>query len=230
MLLILSACQGKQDIIEAAYIEFGSANDRENRELHFIVQINEYKMKKNTSYQVQFLIEDSPYIQQLTGVEQFEIPDTYTSNEGTLLVTGTSVAPEDLSTINVDTLRKHIEDDKEVKVNVYSNNKILASESVTEYKQFVNQHVNPDIVSELEVIDVNKNNGEVIFEKAITEAKKDENTTVMKAQPTYIFTLQKESYLLWENLEYFVKGSDPFTLYMIPQPASNEIYSYMELE
>ena len=132
---ILASCQEDQAIrINSASVEIGSPVDRDDRSLHFRVDVDERISER--PYNIRFIIKDNN-LRELIGQDKVEVEDTYISRKETGLVTGTSV--ELTKSFNVDEIKKSVEKGKAVIVELYNGNEIIDQEKVKIFRENISQ-------------------------------------------------------------------------------------------
>lgn len=234
--LVLSACQKENRelkglIIESSSVEFGSLQNPNDRELHFRVQINDYGMDHESEYKVRFIINHA-YIRDLIGTESIEIPDTYVSqtlpNNGAKgIVTGSSIAIK--KDFSMEKLKKYVEKDEAVIVEIYEENKTLAQAVVTEFKENLKPLVKINPNKKIEKIDVNEADEIAIFNSAINSWTIEEGLSYIE-YPHFELSLGEESYLLWisENQGRMMNTKDLYTIYLLSNSSFKEIKGFIE--
>lgn len=234
--LVLSACQNENRdlkglIIESSSVEFGSLQNPNDKELHFRVQINDYGMDYESEYKVRFIINHA-YIQDLIGTESIEIPDTYVSQtlpnyEAKGIVTGSSIAIK--KDFSMEKLKKYVEKDEAVIVEIYEENKTIARDVVTEFRENLKPLVKINSDKKIEKIDVNEADEIAIFSRAINNWTIEEGLSYIE-YPHFEFSLGEESYLLWisENQGRIMNTQDLYTIYLLSDSSFKEIKGFIE--
>jgi len=220
----LAACQKESRLlIQHSSVEFGSIQDRDDRDLHFRVGISDYGMDPQAEYNIRFIVED-PYIRELIGTGTVEVPDTYETqslpNEGSQgLITGTSI--ELKQKFDPDKLRKVIEKKKAVTVEVYHEDDVIDRKNVDTFRENIMPAANFSTNAKIETIELTEANEIELLKRAIDEMKKDEHT-VYHVKPDYQLNFGDESYYLWTNGK-IMNVMDPYALYSLSTQSLNEV-------
>ena len=155
-------------VIESSSVEFGSAFNLADRALHFLVTINDIGMEPEQEYKVRFTIQNNN-LSDLIETKKIEVPETYKTIPGkwTGLVTGSLV--EITKEFTVDEIRKIIEKDKAVIVELYNDNGTITQEVITTFEEriFPKGKINPE--AKFEYIDIKEINDIALFSKALSE-------------------------------------------------------------
>lgn len=236
LFVVLSACQkenreSKGLFIESSSVEFGSLQNPNNRELHFRVQINDYGMDHESEYKVRFIINHA-YIRDLIGTESIEVPDTYVSqslpNNGVKgIVTGSAIAIK--KDFSMEKLKKYVEKDEAVSVEIYNENKTLAQAEVTQFKENLKPLVTINSNKKIEKIDVKEAEKIALFNRAISNWTMEEGLSYIE-YPHYELSLDEESYLLWisEDKGRMMNTKDLYTIYLLSNSSFKEIKGFIE--
>lgn len=222
LLFIFAGCQEDHGIeIEGSSVEMGSLTDRNDRALHFRVQVNNSDYVDD--FKIRFIIKDK-YLQDLIETEQVEVDDTFTSNYQSIN-TGNSVEINKL--FSVDDIRKSVEKGKGVVVEIFNGDQLLDREEVELFRENIIQLVKLDPNREIENIEITNVN-ESIYKRAVSEATKV--TDVMAIEyPKYQFSINNETYYIWIINDGFVMNKkDPFTMYTLSESSLNEIKGLIE--
>lgn len=225
--MILAGCQEEQGItIEHSSVEMGSPIDRDDRALHFRIEVKHGVNEQE--YKIRFLIKDK-YLRELIGTDQIEVNDTYISIVGgqSSLVTGTSVELNKM--FNVDDIKKSVEKSDGVIVELYNGDQLIDQAVINDFKENIAQLVKIDPKKEIKNIEITKDN-ESLFRRAVSDSTK---TTVIKTNyPNYQFSMDDETYYLWINEDedgYIVNAKDTFTLYTLSESSFVEIKELTEV-
>ncbi|MEC5424730.1 hypothetical protein QGM71_14680 [Virgibacillus sp. C22-A2] len=227
----LSACQKEDEklkglVIESSSVEFGSLQNPEDRELHFRVQINDYGMESEQEYKVRFIIQDA-HISDLIATEKIEVPETYKTqllrnDEARTIVTGGS--KEIKKDFTIDEIRKIIEKDEAVIIELYDKNRTIDREVVTTFAENIKPLVKVNPNAKLEHIKLKETNEIDIFSRAISDSNKEQGISYI-AYPEYTFSLAEESYFLWvtENNGRIMNTKDTYTIYSLSDSSLKEV-------
>ena len=218
--VILVGCQEDQAIrINAASVEIGSSIDRDDRSLHFRVDVDQ--RISGQSYNVRFIIKDN-YLRELIGQETVEVEDTYISRKDTGLVLGTSV--QLTKSFNVDEIRKSVEKGSAVIVELYNGNEIIDQEKVKIFNEFIPQLVKINPKEEIQKIEITDQN-ESIFNRAVSDATKVKALFTNVPHPKVQFSIGDESYYLWvrDNEGLIMNTKNTFTLYTLSDRSLKEV-------
>lgn len=227
----LSACQVdrgeiKGVFIESSSVEFGSLQDPDDRALHFRVQISDYGNDPELEYKVRFLIQD-PYISDLIGEGKIENNVPYKTqplpNDGEVgMVIGSS--REIIKEFDIDEIRKSIENEKAVIVELYHLDKTIDREEITIFKANIEPLVKINPNSRIENINLNETNKISIFRRVVSDSTKQQSISYI-IQPKYTFKLDNESYFLWitEDEGYIMNIKDTFAIYKLSKSSLKEV-------
>lgn len=224
----LAACQDEKGLnINYSSVEFGSLQNRDDRNLHFRVDISDHGMDPQTEYNIRFSVEDS-YIQELIGTDVVEVPDTYETlalpNEGSQgLITGTSM--ELKKKFDPEKLRKVVEKKNAVTVEVYSGDEVFDRKDVDTFRENITTVAEFSSKAKIETIELTDSDEIAVFKKALDEMTHDVyKVTVYYVKPDYQLNLGEESYYLWANGDgKIMKVEDPYILYSLPTQSLNEV-------
>ena len=232
LLISMAACgDEKSPIINSSSVEIGSKLDPSNKDLHFLVQINESTLEPEQEYNIRFVIQDR-YIQDLVATDIIEIPETYKAFPESATYTGSN--REITGEILADEIKKHVKKNKGVIVELYNGDKIIAQEVIT---TFADNRGKPlvTIGSEAIIENINLKDPQdiAIFRKAVSESTKETGISYIKI-PDYTFSLGDESYFLWltEDDGSFADGKimntiDTRTIYSLSQSSLIEVKEYI---
>lgn len=227
----MSACQTdsgelKGVVIESSSVEFGSLQDPEDRALHFHVQISDYGNDPQLEYKVRFLIQD-PCISNLIGTEKIENNVPYTTqpfpNDGEVgMVIGSS--REIIKEFDIDEIRKQMENEKAVIVELYQHDQTIDRQIITTFKANIEPLVKINPNAKMEMIDLNDTNTLSIFKRAVNDSTKHHSVSYIN-QPKYTFKLDNEAYFLWitEDEGYIMNTKDTFAIHKLSNRSLNEV-------
>ncbi|WP_432360546.1 hypothetical protein [Sporosarcina sp. UB5] len=218
--ILLSGCQEEVGLtIGSSAVEMGSLIDRDDRALHFRVEINGDGNEQELEYKVRFLIIDGD-LRDLIGSEEIEIEDTY--NE-TGLITGTSV--ELKKVFSVDEIRKAVENRKGVVVELYNEDQTIKRKVVTIFRENIKQIVKINPKAKIETIELNEPTEIEIYRRAVSNSTKINYFPYVYTQPKYRFNLDNESFYLWitEDDGMIMNTQDTFTIYSLLDSSLKEI-------
>jgi len=232
-LISLSACTDeKYPIIESSSVEIGSKQEPSNQDLYFRVLINGSGLEPEQEYNIRFVIQDS-YIQDLIGTDAIKIPETYKAMPGYAINTGSNM--ELKGEFTAEEVKKHVEKNKAVVVELYNGNRIIAQEEIT---TFADNRGKPLVTNSPEVnvenIDLKGSQDIAIFSKAVSDSIKEPGI-VNIINPNFIFSLGEESYFLWLSEEdgSFIDGKimntkDTHTIYSLSPSSLIEVKEFIE--
>lgn len=233
ILISLSACTDeKYPVIESSSVEIGSKLEPSNQDLHFLVLINGTGLEPEQEYNIRFVIKDS-YIQDLIATDTIEIPETYKAMPGYAISTGSNI--ELTGEFKAAKIKKHVEKNQAVVVELYNGDRIIAQEAIT---TFADNRGKPlvTVTSEasIENIDLNDPQDIAIFSKAVSNSTREPGI-VNIINPNYKFSLGDESYFLWlsEDDGSFVDGKimnikDTHTIYSLSPSSLVEVKEFIE--
>lgn len=217
---ILIGCQEEKKIIESTSIEIGVAHIPENKDLNFRVSISNPKKTEYSNFKVRFIIKDK-VISELVGLEVIELDETYKFID-TPLITGTSVKFK--TVFNVDEIRKIIEKDEAVIVELFNNNQVIDREIISTFRENIKQLVKINPKKDIQIIESDSRNESILL-NAVNQASKINYTPDNVPHPKYQFNIKDESYFLWiaENEGRIMNTKDTFTMYTLSNSSLSEI-------
>lgn len=221
--IIIAGCQKEQSItIGHSSVEMGSQIDRDDRALHFRVEVNDGDNEQE--YKIRFIIKDKS-LRDLIGTDKVEVNDTYISPAGgqSALVTGTSVELDKM--FNVDDIRKSVEKNKGVMVELYNGDQVIDQAVVKTFRENIAQLVKIDPKREIKKIEITNDN-ESIFRRAVSDSTKTTVIVTYIYYPEYQFSIDDETYILWIDKGgdgFILNTKDTFTLYTLSESSLSEI-------
>ncbi|MGG0667446.1 hypothetical protein ABE073_02850 [Lederbergia citrisecunda] len=218
--ILLSGCQKDEGLtIGTSSVEIGSPIDPDDRALHFRVEINGDGIEKDLEYKVRFKIINS-YLRELIDSEEIELDDVY---HETGLITGSSV--ELKKVFSVDEIRKSVEDNKGVIVELYNEEKTIKREVVAIFRENIKQLVKINPTAKIKTIELNDPNEIAIYRIAVSNSTKINYIPDINTHPKYLFNLDNESYYLWitEDVGMIMNTEDTFTIYSLSDSSRKEI-------
>ncbi|MFF2753044.1 hypothetical protein ACFVR1_04700 [Psychrobacillus sp. NPDC058041] len=163
----------------------------------------------------------------MIGTEKIEVPETYKTqplqNEGARTIV-TGISKEIKKDLTIDEIRKIIEKEEAVIIELYDKNRTIAREVVTTFVESIKPLLKVNPYTKMKLIELKETNELDVFSRAVSDSTKEQGISYI-AYPEYIFDLGEESYFLWvtEVNGIIMNTKDTYTIFSLSNSSLKEV-------